>query len=142
MFESMSEVTQRMKRLVSESKKCINQLFLVQCIYPRNLLLSKLKSKMEELDRLCNMVNDEIPEKQEQRQKDFTQEELSKHTGKDGNPAFVAVNGIVYDVTNNAVWAAATHFGLTAGKDLSGAFASCHVDKTILSKLISVGKLI
>ena len=37
----------------------------------------------------------------------FTLEELAKYNGKDGNPAYVAVNGIVYDVTNNAAWAAA-----------------------------------
>jgi membrane-associated progesterone receptor component len=68
-------------------------------------------------------------------------QELSKFNGKDGNPAYVAVNGIVYDVTNNVAWAAATHFGLTAGKDLTSEFVSCHGDQPILSKLKVVGKL-
>lgn len=71
----------------------------------------------------------------------FTRSELSKYDGKKGNPAYVAVDGIVYDVTNNAAWAAASHFGLSAGRDLTGAHASCHANKDVLSKLKVVGRL-
>lgn len=74
---------------------------------------------------------------------DLTLDQLSKYNGKNGNPAYVAVDGVIYDVTNSAVWAAATHFGLLAGKDLTAAFKSCHQgQKQILSKLKVVGKLI
>jgi len=73
---------------------------------------------------------------------DLTVEQLSKYNGKNGNPAYVAISGIIYDVTNNAAWAAASHFGLTAGKDLTAAFNSCHGGQQILSKLKVVGKLI
>jgi predicted heme/steroid binding protein len=74
--------------------------------------------------------------------KTFTLEDLAKYDGKDGNPAYVAVNGVVYDVTNNAVWAAATHFGLNAGYDLTNQFASCHAGANILSMLPKVGTII
>lgn len=74
--------------------------------------------------------------------KTFTLEELKKYNGKDGNPAFVAVNGVVYDVTNVAAWAAATHFGLSAGNDLTSQFASCHAGADILSALPKAGNLI
>ncbi len=72
----------------------------------------------------------------------ITLEQLARFDGKNGNPAYVAVDGIVYDVTNNAGWAAATHFGLKAGTDVSGPFKSCHGSKQILSRLKIVGSLI
>jgi membrane-associated progesterone receptor component len=75
-------------------------------------------------------------------QRMFTLEELSKYDGKNGMPAYVAVNGIVYDVTNNKAWAAATHFGLLAGKDLTKEFSSCHAgQQSILAALPVVGRL-
>lgn len=79
----------------------------------------------------------------QQANRDFTVEELSTFDGKNGRPAYVAVNGVVYDVTNNRAWAAATHFALTAGKDHSGAFASCHAgQESILATLPVAGRLI
>ena len=74
--------------------------------------------------------------------KTFTLEELAIFNGKNGNPAYVAVNEVIYDVTNNAAWAAATHFGLRAGNDLTNSFASCHAGANILSRLPVVGNLI
>lgn len=71
----------------------------------------------------------------------FTPEELARFNGKGGNPAYVAVNGTVYDVTNSAAWGGATHFGLAAGTDLTSQFAACHAGQAILSKLKAVGKM-
>ena len=70
---------------------------------------------------------------------EFTIEELSKYDGRDGRPAYVAVNGIVYDVSNEATWGGASHFGLIAGKDLTSAFNGCHGRIEVLSKLPKVG---
>lgn len=75
-------------------------------------------------------------------QRVFTIDELATYNGKNGRPAYVAVNGIVYDVTNNRAWAAATHFALTAGKDYTKEFASCHAgQQSILATLPIVGRL-
>ncbi|MCJ7688253.1 MAG: hypothetical protein MUO60_02865 [Clostridiaceae bacterium] len=59
-----------------------------------------------------------------------------------GKPAYVAVNGIVYAVSDIAKWSGAKHFGLTAGKDLSVQFESCHGVSSILAELPKVGVLI
>lgn len=52
-------------------------------------------------------------------EKTYPIEELSKYTGKDGNPAYIAVDGVVYDVTNVSQWKNGMHNGFKAGLDLT-----------------------
>jgi predicted heme/steroid binding protein len=76
-------------------------------------------------------------------QQSFTRGQLAQFDGRNGRPAYVAVKGIVYDVTNNAAWSAASHFGLSAGKELTQEFASCHAgEQWILNTLTPVGRLV
>ena len=74
--------------------------------------------------------------------KTFTLEELAKYDGKNGNRAYVAVRGVVYDVTNTPTWETLTHFGMSAGKDLTTPFASCHSATVILRVLPIVGRIV
>lgn len=74
-------------------------------------------------------------------EKIFTKTELARFNGQDGAPAYVAVNGTVYDVTNISAWANGRHHGHTAGHDVTAELkAAPHGDK-VLSKLTAVGKL-
>jgi len=73
--------------------------------------------------------------------KEFTLNELAQYDGTMGKPAYVAVNKIVYDVSSNSKWSGAMHHGLTAGKDLSLEFKSCHGAANNLAKLPKVGVL-
>ncbi len=77
-------------------------------------------------------------------QKEFTLEELKKYNGKNGMPVYVAVDGIVYDVTNVEAWKTGNHKGLhSAGEDLTEAYKRApkkiHADRKILEKLPKVG---
>jgi predicted heme/steroid binding protein len=50
----------------------------------------------------------------------FDAAELAKYDGKNGNRAYVAVEGKVYDVTDVPQWANGSHFGkFQAGQDLT-----------------------
>ncbi len=49
----------------------------------------------------------------------FTLEELAEYDGLDGQDAYVAVDGVVYDVTDSDMWDAGGHNGYQAGQDLS-----------------------
>lgn len=73
----------------------------------------------------------------------FTKEELAQYNGKDGNPAYVAVNGVVYDVSPKPSWADGDHFGgVVAGKDVTVQYSECHAAFAILRRLEIVGELI
>ncbi|MDF9408986.1 cytochrome B5 [Pelotomaculum isophthalicicum JI] len=73
----------------------------------------------------------------------FTLEQLAQLNGQNGKPAYVAVNGIVYDVTNTPNWQGGQHFGLQAGKDFTAQFVNCHPNQyAILNILPRVGVLV
>lgn len=71
--------------------------------------------------------------------KTFTLAELSKYNGENGNPAYVAVDGDIYDLSS--VFTTGKHFSHYAGTELTNAFYSYHAKRS-LSKYPIVGKLV
>ena len=71
----------------------------------------------------------------------FTVAELKKYNGQNGNPAYVAVDGTVYDVTIANQWNNGSHHGLTAGQDLSKEIKNAPHGTSVLQGLPVVGKL-
>lgn len=94
---------------------------------------------MQEVDNLINLLALESRSDQNRQQREFTLSELATYDGTGGKPAYAAVNGIVYDVSLEPTWGGASHFGLTAGKDLTSQFSGCHGNQAVLSKLNKVG---
>lgn len=68
----------------------------------------------------------------------FTVSDLAKYNGKNGNPAYVAIDGKVYDLSS--VFRNGQHYSFSAGQDLSAVFHSQHYD-SILSGYTIVGTL-
>ena len=130
---------------INEMNDTIDRLYTTCNSCTKNMLLNRLRKNLTNLSMLIkgiqNNVNKGNNSTVQEPVRVFTPAELARYDGKDGNPAYVAVNGTVYDVTNNAAWAAATHFGLIAGRDLTNEFASCHAGQPILSSLKVVGKM-
>lgn len=50
---------------------------------------------------------------------ELTLAELAKYNGKDGQPAYVAVDGVIYDVSAYPKWKNGDHNGYSAGNDLT-----------------------
>lgn len=68
----------------------------------------------------------------------FTKEKLAQYNGKNGINAYIAVNGIVYDVSSK--WKDGKHHGLEAGKDLTQEFLDSPHGHTMIGKLEIVGR--
>lgn len=72
----------------------------------------------------------------------FTLEDLSEYDGQDGNPAYVAVDGVVYDVTDNEAWEGGEHAGeLMAGGDYTEEILESPHGESVLEDLPIVGTL-
>ena len=95
-----------------------------------------------------DLTTPEVTEPSEQNEitasdeKIFTLDELKQYNGKDGKPAYVAVDGIVYDVSEKNKKKNGDHNGFEAGNDLTDEIknVSPHGVK-MLDRVPVVGKL-
>lgn len=79
-------------------------------------------------------------------QRTFTSAELAQFDGAKGNPAYVAVDGVVYDVSASAEWVEGRHtdcnLGAMAGQDLSTLITKAPASmRGLLEKMPVVGTL-
>ena len=74
-------------------------------------------------------------------EKIFTLDELAAFNGENGALAYVAVDGIVYDVTHAKGWKNGKHKGIQAGQDVTKAIEKSPHGKKVLKGLVVVGKL-
>jgi predicted heme/steroid binding protein len=106
--------------------------FFVQPNLLPNSNLRPLESSKNNSTNILNYGNSSQPKKT------FNPAELAKYDGKNGSPAYVAVDGIVYDLSR--VFINGDHSGYSAGQDLTNVFHSRH-DSSILTKFPVVGFL-
>ena len=72
----------------------------------------------------------------------FTFQELEQFNGKDGQPAYTAVDGVVYDVTASKMWREGLHVRKHfAGQDMSGDILLAPHSKDRLDRFPRVGVL-
>jgi predicted heme/steroid binding protein len=71
----------------------------------------------------------------------MTLEELSAFNGTDGQSSYIAVDGIIYDVSKVSSWKIGTHYGLQAGQNITEAFSTSPHSKSILNKAVVIGVL-
>ncbi len=76
----------------------------------------------------------------------LTKEELKNYDGQDGKPAYVAVDDIIYDVTNSRLWRGGMHDPsegkATAGRDLTEVLKESPHGKENLERFPVVGTLV
>ena len=73
---------------------------------------------------------------------DVSLSELGDYNGKDGTPAYIAVDGVVYDVTDNEACAGVDHNDLPAGFDYTDEILESPHGEEVLENLEVVGNLV
>lgn len=72
----------------------------------------------------------------------MTKDELAKYDGRDGRPAYVAVNGTVYDVTASPLWPGGDHQGAhQAGRELGEELKSAPHVRSVIERFPVVGRV-
>ena len=73
----------------------------------------------------------------------MTREELARCDGRDGQPAYVAVAGTIYDFTASALWRDGDHQGLhQAGADLTEELKTAPHVRALIERFPVVGQLV
>ncbi|WP_066496875.1 cytochrome b5 domain-containing protein [Abyssisolibacter fermentans] len=136
MEKNLKKIKDTVWRLLYLQRMEFSSPFLYYQIYYNKLLMKEINKLLQEIDDLVS-----IEQMNTDNQRKFTLKELAENDGSNGKPAYVAINGIVYDVSTEITWGGGTHFGLYAGNDLTEELKSCHEMQMIIKKLTQVGIL-
>jgi len=139
----------RHKQMLEDINYCNKMINLSYCMYAKQYWINLFNKKMEEALKELEAPETKEENKEETKQetarepeKQFTLEELAQYDGSMGKAAYIAIEGIVYDVSWNSCWGGGTHFGLLAGKELTAEFKKGHMKGIeVLKELPVVGVL-
>lgn len=134
------------KKSFLEERYCeINKLKNMLQTYPKeycSTIIKVMESVCEDITSYLNKGKSKKDKKMRSTDNVFTKEQLSEYDGQNRNKIYIAVDGIVYDVTDKDTWSGWRHYGVAAGKDLTNYFNNCHKNqRDILNKLEIVGRL-
>jgi predicted heme/steroid binding protein len=71
----------------------------------------------------------------------YTKSQLALRNGQDKPQIWVALNGIIYDVTESRLWRNGKHYEHWAGQDLTDELADAPHTETVFERFAAVGKL-
>ncbi len=107
-----------------------------------SVFLASCTTDKNENEQETNNEQNEVMEETEQEMMTFTLDELAAYNGQNGMAAYIAYDGVVYDVTALADWATGSHNGVNAGTDVTSVFSSSPHTEAILDDAVKVGTLV
>lgn len=71
----------------------------------------------------------------------YTRSQLALRNGQDNDEVWVAVSGIIYDVSASRLWFTGKHYQHWAGQDLTAELADAPHTAAVLQRFPSIGRL-
>lgn len=72
----------------------------------------------------------------------FTREELAEYDGQEGRPAYVAYEGLVYDVSESDEFPEGDHYDYMAGEDHTDNMDEAPHDEEVMEEVPVIGRYI
>lgn len=72
----------------------------------------------------------------------YTKQQLALRNGQDKPQIWVALNGVIYDVTESRLWKNGKHYEHWAGQDLTEELADAPHTEAVFEKFGKVGMLV
>ncbi len=72
---------------------------------------------------------------------EFTKSQLALYNGQDKPAIWVALNGLIYDVTLSRLWRNGKHYEHWAGQDLTAELKDAPHTEKVFEKFVVVGRL-
>ena len=91
-----------------------------------------------EVEEVPEVVVEDVPEVV---MLNITLEELKMYNGIDNEMMYVAVDGVIYDVTGVEAWAEGNHNGAVAGTDVTDILPNSPHKEAVLEDLVIVGTI-
>lgn len=71
----------------------------------------------------------------------FTRSQLALRNGQDKPQIWVALNGLIYDVTDSRLWRNGKHYEHWAGQDLTDELKDAPHTEKVFEKFVAIGRL-
>lgn len=78
---------------------------------------------------------------QQQALPEFTKQQLALRNGQDKPQIWVALHGVIYDVTDSRLWKNGKHYEHWAGQDLTDELKDAPHTEKVLEKFKVIGRL-
>jgi len=72
----------------------------------------------------------------------LTIDQLAIYNGENGNPSYIAVSGVIYEITNVSAWSSGSHNGGVAGTDITDLIDDAPHSESVLEDLEIVGEIV
>ena len=116
----------------------MKRIFLIVVLFMLIFSLASCKESDDTFDGTSSLTDKEEPK--ETVMVELTLIQLSTFNGLNGNKAYIAVDGDIYDVTDE--WGSGSHNGINAGTDATSKINEALHGKSILEDLEKVGTLV